>query len=57
MSDREKRERLFYIEDMMRFSQNVLEYTAGLDQAAFVADRVSHDATLRNLELIAAPGT
>ena len=57
MSDKEKREWKFYIEDMVRFSQNVLAYTEGLDQAAFITDRLTYDATLRNLELIGEAAT
>lgn len=57
MSEKAEREWLFYIEDMLRFSQNVQEYTEGLDQAAFVANRLVYDATLRNLELIGEAAT
>jgi len=46
-----------YIGDMERFSQNVLDYTEDLDQAAFVTDRLTYDATLRNLELIGEAAT
>lgn len=54
MSDAGKpqREWRFYLTDMLAFAQNVQEYTSGLDQAGFVADRIVYDATLRNLELI-----
>ncbi|MFN0162175.1 MAG: DUF86 domain-containing protein [Burkholderiales bacterium] len=37
---------------MIVFARRALTYTAGLDQAAFVADSLVRDATLRNLELI-----
>ena len=47
----------FYIEDMIRFAENVLAYTAGMDQAAFVATSLHYDATLRNLELIGEAAT
>jgi len=57
MSDKETREWRFYIGDMERFSQNVLDYTEDLDQAAFVTDRLTYDATLRNLELIGEAAT
>lgn len=57
MSDKEKREWRFYIGDMVRFSQNVLAYTEGLDQTAFIADHLTYDATLRNLELIGEAAT
>jgi uncharacterized protein with HEPN domain len=49
MSEREWR---FYLDDMMRFAENVLAYCEGLDQAAFEATGLNYDATLRNLELI-----
>lgn len=56
MSDAAREWRL-YIDDMIAFSQKVLTYTAGLDQAAFVADSLVYDATLRNLELIGEAAT
>lgn len=42
----------FYVDDMIGFAEKVLVYTGGLDQAAFVRDQRTYDATLRNLELI-----
>ncbi len=57
MSDKGQREWRFYIGDMERFARNVLDYTEGLDQAAFVTDRRTYDATLRNLELIGEAAT
>lgn len=47
-----QREWRFYLTDMLSFAQNVRDYTSGLDQVGFVADRIVYDATLRNLELI-----
>ncbi|HKJ70579.1 MAG TPA: DUF86 domain-containing protein [Gammaproteobacteria bacterium] len=47
-----KRQWRFYLDDMIAFSEKVLAYTEGLDQGAFVADTLTYDATLRNLELI-----
>jgi uncharacterized protein with HEPN domain len=47
----------FYLEDMIRFSENVLAYTEGLDQYSFVTTRLNYDATLRNLELIGEAAT
>lgn len=47
-----KREWRFYIQDMIEFSEKVLSYTEGLDQEAFIADELTYDATLRNVELI-----
>lgn len=52
MSDSAQREWRFYLDDMISFSEKVLAYTNGLDQAAFVASGLHYDATLRNLELI-----
>jgi uncharacterized protein with HEPN domain len=37
---------------MISFARNVQAYTNGMDQAGFIADRLTYDATLRNLELI-----
>lgn len=52
-----KREWHFYIDDMIDFAQQVSNYTAGLDQTAFFANRLIHDATLRNMELIGEAAT
>jgi len=52
-----EREWHFYIEDMIRFAENVLTYTAGLEQASFVATPLNYDASLRNLELIGEAAT
>ena len=49
MSEREWR---FYLDDMIKFAQNVLSYVADMDQNKFVASKLNYDATLRNLELI-----
>lgn len=46
------REWRFYVTDMIGFSEKVLSYTSGMDQSTFVADTLTYDATLRNLELI-----
>ena len=51
------REWRFYIQDMIGFSEKVLSYTEGLDQDAFIADELTYDATLRNLELIGEAAT
>lgn len=42
----------FYVDDMLACAEKVQRYTAGLDQAAFVANEVVYDATLRNLEIM-----
>lgn len=57
MSDSAQREWRLYLDDMVEFSRKVLSYTSGLDQAAFLADRLRYDATLRNLELIGEAAT
>ena len=59
MSDahRENREWRFYIQDMLEFGEKVLSYTDGLDQDAFIADGLTYDATLRNIQLIGEAAT
>ena len=51
------REWRFYIDDMLAFCDRVQTFTAGLDQAGFVADALRFDATVRNLELIGEAAT
>ena len=51
------REWRFYVDDMIAFAEKALAYTAGLDQAAFVANNLVYDATLRNLELMGEAAT
>ena len=38
-----------YVGDMIEFAQNVLDFTAGLDQRTFVAEQRTYYATLHNL--------
>ena len=57
MSDPVAREWRFYIDDMIGFAEKVIAYTAGLDQARFVASGLNYDASLRNLELIGEAAT
>jgi uncharacterized protein with HEPN domain len=57
MSDAAERVWRFYIDDMISFWEKVIDYTAGLDQQAFVANGLVYDATLRNLELIGEAAT
>ena len=59
MSDagHEGREWRLYIRDMIAFGEKTLDYTAGLNQAAFVASSITYDATLRNLQLIGEAAT
>lgn len=52
MSNSNQREWYFYLDDMVEFSEKVLAYTNGLDQAGFLANGLIYDATLRNFELI-----
>ena len=52
-----EREWQFYIDDMIRFAENVLTYTSGLEQDVFIATGLNYDATLRNLELIGEAAT
>lgn len=52
-----EREWGFYIEDMIRFAENVLSYTKGMNQDVFVVTSLNYDATLRNLELIGEAAT
>ncbi len=54
MSEREWK---FYIDDMLRFAEKVLAYSADLDQARLERDELKYDAILRNLELIGEAAT
>ena len=51
------REWRFYVSDMIEFGEKVLSYTEGMDQAGFVANTLTYDATLRNLKLIGEVAT
>lgn len=51
------REWRFHLDDMIGFSDKVLVYTEGLDQAGFETSNLTYDATLRNLELIGEAAT
>jgi uncharacterized protein with HEPN domain len=57
MSNPVKREWRFYIVDMIEFTEKVLSYTNGFDQAEFLKSGLTYDATLRNLELIGEAAT
>ena len=59
MSDPEQgaREWRFYIQDMIEFGEKVLAYTESLDRDGFIADELTYDATLRNLQLIGEAAT
>jgi len=47
----------FYLADMIGFAERVLAYTAGFEQAGFVASALHYDATVRNLELLGEAAT
>ena len=41
----------------LEFGEKVLSYTDGLDEAAFIADGLTYDATMRNIQLIGESAT
>ncbi len=41
-----------YLRHILEGIGNIQDYTAGMDQAAFMADRKTRDAVIRNLEVI-----
>jgi len=45
-SRRPEREWRFYLKDMIGFARRVQDYTEGLDQSVFIADRRTYDAHL-----------
>lgn len=57
MSEADRREWRFYLDDMIEFTEKVLTYTDGFEQAGFVMSGLTYDATLRNLELIGEAAT
>lgn len=57
MSDQQPRAWRFYLDDMIGFAEKAIEYSAGFDQAGFVASELHYDATVRNLELIGEAAT
>ena len=46
-----------YVQDMVEFGERVLSYSSGLDRDAFIADKRTYDAVLRNIELIGESAT
>lgn len=40
------------LRDMLDACERCLDYTAGMDQTAFVEDRRTYDATIRNIEIV-----
>ncbi len=57
MSEATPRAWNFYLADMIGFAERVLAYTAGFEQAGFVASALHYDATVRNLELLGEAAT
>jgi uncharacterized protein with HEPN domain len=57
MSEFTDRDWSFYVKDMIEFSERVISYTDGFEQAGFVESGITYDATLRNLELIGEAAT
>jgi uncharacterized protein with HEPN domain len=57
LSKESEREWKFYVQDMIRFSEHVLDYTRGLNLPEFTENSLVFDATLRNLELIGESAT
>lgn len=53
----EGRDPAMFLVDMLDFCGCVVEYTAGCDLGALLADRMRFDATLRNIELIGEAAT
>jgi uncharacterized protein with HEPN domain len=49
--------RRYIVERVIHVAGKVLVYTDGLDQTSFVANGLTYDATLRNLELIGEAAT
>ena len=41
-----------YVQDMLAACERIGSYTLGMDQSAFIADRLTYDATLRNIGVI-----
>ena len=57
MSEAAPRARHFSVADTIGFAERVLAYTAGFDQASFVANTPRYDATVRNPELLGEAAT
>jgi uncharacterized protein with HEPN domain len=52
-----ERDTRLYVEDMLEFCEDVLEYTRAFDNDALAGDRMRLDATLRKLSLIGEAAT
>ena len=46
-----------YARDMLVCCEKIMAYTQGMDQAAFVVDGRTYDATMRNIEIIGEAAT
>ncbi len=57
MSDAAQRKWRFYLDGMIGFTEKVIAYTDGFDQAGFVTSNLNYDATTRNLELMGEAAT
>ena len=57
MSDPEEEAWRLYVRDMIEFAEQAIAYATDLDQQAFIADRRTYDATLRNIELLGEAAT
>ncbi len=55
-SDRHQPWRL-HVQDMIGFCERVRNFAEGYEQATFIADARTYDATIRNLELIGEAAT
>ena len=52
-----QREWRFFISDMIGFCERILAFTQGTGRAAFPADAMRYDATVRNIELVGEAAT
>jgi len=57
VSEAAPREWRFYIADMIGFTEKVIAYTDGMDEARFVTSGLNYDATLHNLILLGEAAT
>jgi uncharacterized protein with HEPN domain len=57
VSDATGRAQRFYLDDVIRFAEKVVDYARGFDQVGFFASGANYDAALRNLELIGEAAT
>lgn len=54
MSKSGRREWRFYLDDMIEFAENMLDYTRGLERADFAADKIIRDDVPELLPLLKA---